>query len=113
MRRRSRAARAEAESAFGDGRLLIERALIGARHVEMQVFGDEQGAIVHFGERDCSIQRRHQKLIEEAPSPAMTPALRAAMGAAAVKAAAAVGYVGAGTVEFLLGRTTRRFYFLR
>ena len=106
-----RAARAEAESAFGDGRLLIERALIGARHVEIQVFGDEQGAIVHLGERDCSIQRRHQKLIEEAPSPAMTPALRAAMGAAAVKAAAAVGYVGAGTVEFLLAEDGR-FYFL-
>ncbi len=81
---------------------MIERALHGARHVEIQVFGDEQGSIVHLGERDCSIQRRHQKLIEEAPSPAMTPELRAAMGAAAVKAAAAVDYVGAGTVEFLL-----------
>jgi len=106
-----RAARAEAESAFGDGRLLVERALLGARHVEIQVFGDEQGAIVHLGERDCSIQRRHQKLIEEAPSPAMAPELRAAMGAAAVKAAAAVSYVGAGTVEFLLA-DDGRFYFL-
>ena len=106
-----RAARAEAENAFGDGRLLIERALLGARHVEIQVFGDEQGRFVHLGERDCSIQRRHQKLIEEAPSPAMTPELRAAMGAAAVKAAAAVGYVGAGTVEFLLAGDGR-FYFL-
>ena len=114
------AARSEAENAFGDGRLLIERALLGARHVEVQVFGDEQGRIVHLGERDCSIQRRHQKVIEEAPSPAVSPELRAAMGAAAVKAAAAVGYVGAGTVEFLLdspsteGRTKGdpRFYFL-
>ena len=112
-----RAARAEAENAFGDGRLLIERALLTARHVEVQVFGDEQGAIVHLGERDCSIQRRHQKVIEEAPSPAVSPALREAMGAAAVKAAAAVGYVGAGTVEFLLDTQLRRamgwlFYFL-
>ena len=68
-----RSARAEAESAFGDGRLLLERALLGARHVEIQVFGDEHGAIVHLGERDCSIQRRHQKLIEESPSPAVSP----------------------------------------
>ena len=105
------AARSEAENAFGDGRLLIERALLAARHVEVQVFGDEQGAIVHLGERDCSIQRRHQKVIEEAPSPAVSPELRAAMGAAAVKAAAAVGYVGAGTVEFLLD-DDGRFYFL-
>ncbi|MGO9420018.1 ATP-binding protein [Roseiarcus sp.] len=105
------AARSEAENAFGDGRLLIERALLGARHVEVQVFGDESGHIVHLGERDCSIQRRHQKVIEEAPSPAVTPELREAMGAAAVKAAAAVGYVGAGTVEFLLNGSGR-FYFL-
>jgi geranyl-CoA carboxylase alpha subunit len=105
------AARAEAESAFGDGRLLIERALIGARHVEVQVFGDEHGCIVHLGERDCSIQRRHQKVIEEAPSPAVSPALRRAMGEAAVKAAVAVGYVGAGTIEFLLDGDGR-FYFL-
>ena len=105
------AARAEAQSAFGDGRLLIERALLGARHVEVQVFGDEQGTIVHLGERDCSIQRRHQKLIEEAPSPAVSPALRQAMGEAAVRAAAAVGYVGAGTVEFLLD-AQENFYFL-
>ena len=78
------AARAEAEAAFGDGRLLIERALLAARHVEVQVFGDAHGRIVHLGERDCSIQRRHQKVIEEAPSPAVSPELRAAMGAAAV-----------------------------
>ena len=105
------AARSEAENAFGDGRLLIERALLAARHVEVQVFGDEQGAIVHLGERDCSIQRRHQKVIEEAPSPAVSPDLRVAMGAAAIKAAASVGYVGAGTVEFLLDGDGR-FHFL-
>ena len=105
------AARSEAAVAFGDGRLLIERALLGARHVEVQVFGDEHGNIVHLGERDCSIQRRHQKLIEEAPSPAVSLALRRAMGAAAVRAAAAVGYVGAGTVEFLLD-ADGAFYFL-
>jgi geranyl-CoA carboxylase alpha subunit len=104
-------ARAEAISAFGDGRLLLERALIDARHVEVQVFGDEHGAIVHLGERDCSIQRRHQKVIEEAPSPAVSPELRERMGAAAVQAARAVGYVGAGTVEFLLG-SDGTFYFL-
>ena len=106
-----RSAAAEAEKAFGDGRLLIERALLGARHVEIQVFGDEQGTIVHLGERDCSIQRRHQKLIEEAPLPAVSPEFRAKIGGAAVKAAAAVGYVGAGTVEFLLA-DDGRFYFL-
>ena len=109
------AARSEAAAAFGDSRLLIECALLGARHVEVQVFGDERGRLVHLGERDCSIQRRHQKVIEEAPSPAVSPALREAIGAAAVKAAAAVGYVGAGTVEFLLDHDPSgdpRFYFL-
>jgi geranyl-CoA carboxylase alpha subunit len=106
-----RSASAEAASAFGDGRLLLERALLGARHVEIQVFGDEHGAIVHLGERDCSIQRRHQKLIEESPSPAVSPELRARMGAAAVQAARAVGYVGAGTIEFLLD-DDGSFYFL-
>jgi geranyl-CoA carboxylase alpha subunit len=106
-----RSASAEAGSAFGDGRLLLERALLGARHVEIQVFGDEHGAIVHLGERDCSIQRRHQKLIEESPSPALSPELRARMGAAALQAARAVGYVGAGTVEFLLD-DDGSFYFL-
>ena len=79
------AARSEAASAFGDGRLLLERALIGARHVEAQVFGDEQGNIVHLGERDCSIQRRHQKIIEESPCPVVSPALRARLGEAAVR----------------------------
>jgi geranyl-CoA carboxylase alpha subunit len=106
-----RAASAEAGNAFGDGRLLLERALIGARHVEVQVFGDEFGSMVHLGERDCSIQRRHQKIIEESPSPAVSPELRARMGEAAVRAASAVGYVGAGTVEFLLDGAGR-FYFL-
>ena len=106
-----RAARAEAESAFGDGRLLVERALLGARHVEIQVFGDEQGAIVHLGERDCSIQRRHQKLIEEAPSPAMAPELRAAMGAAAVKAARG-GQLRRSRDRRVPSRRRRRFYFL-
>jgi geranyl-CoA carboxylase alpha subunit len=89
----------------------LERALIGARHVEVQVFGDEHGSIVHMGERDCSIQRRHQKIIEESPSPAVSEELRARMGAAAVRAAEAVGYVGAGTVEFLLDEKGQ-FYFL-
>ncbi|MBL8646987.1 MAG: acetyl-CoA carboxylase biotin carboxylase subunit [Sphingosinicella sp.] len=106
-----RAARAEAGAAFGDDRLLLERAVIEPRHVEIQVFGDRHGNIVHLGERDCSIQRRHQKVVEEAPSPAVDPALRARMGAAAVQAAASIGYVGAGTVEFLLA-ADGAFYFL-
>ena len=105
------AASSEAAVAFGDGRLLIERAISGARHIEVQVVGDEQGRIVALGERDCSIQRRHQKLIEEAPSPAVSPALRQAMGEAATRAAASVGYVGAGTVEFLLD-AEGAFFFL-
>ncbi len=104
-------ARAEAEAAFGDGSLYIEKLLERARHVEFQVLGDRHGRAVHLGERDCSIQRRHQKLIEESPSPALTPELRAEMGAAAVRGVSAIGYVGAGTVEFLLDRDGR-FYFL-
>jgi geranyl-CoA carboxylase alpha subunit len=104
-------ARSEAEHAFGDGRLLIERALDGARHVEVQVFADAHGNVVHLGERDCSVQRRHQKLIEESPSPAVDAALRDKMGKAAIAAARAVGYVGAGTVEFLLG-ADRHFWFM-
>ncbi|MEP7303673.1 MAG: biotin carboxylase N-terminal domain-containing protein [Caldimonas sp.] len=95
-------AAAEAHAAFGDARLLLERAVLGARHVEIQVFGDGAGRVIHLGERDCSVQRRHQKIIEEAPSPAVSPELRRAMGEAAVAAARAVGYRGAGTVEFLL-----------
>ena len=95
-------AAAEAAAAFGDARLLLERALTNARHVEIQVFADAHGQVIHLGERDCSVQRRHQKIIEEAPSPAVTPALRRAIGDAAVAVARAVGYRGAGTVEFLL-----------
>jgi geranyl-CoA carboxylase alpha subunit len=95
-------AAAEALAAFGDARLLLEREAVGARHVEIQVFADEHGSVVHLGERDCSLQRRHQKIVEEAPSPAVSPALRRTMGDAAVAVARAVGYRGAGTVEFLL-----------
>ena len=105
------AARAEAVSAFGDGQLLLERALVGARHVEIQILADAHGKVVHLGERDCSVQRRHQKIIEEAPSPAVDASVRARMGAAAVTAAGTVGYIGAGTVEFLLD-ASGEFYFL-
>lgn len=104
-------ARSEAQNAFGSSELILEQALIGPRHVEVQIFGDHHGNLVYLGERDCSVQRRHQKVIEEAPCPIMTPALRSAMGAAALQAARAVNYVGAGTVEFLLD-STGRFYFL-
>jgi len=104
-------ARSEAENAFGSGELIIERAILQPRHVEVQVFGDSHGNIIHLGERDCSVQRRHQKVIEEAPCPVMTPKLRAAMGKAAVEAANAVDYVGAGTVEFLLD-ASGDFFFL-
>jgi len=104
-------ARSEATNAFGDGQLLIEKAVLNARHVEIQVFGDRHGNVVHFGERDCSVQRRNQKVVEEAPSPAVDEPLRSRMGAAAVAAAKAVDYVGAGTVEFMLA-ADGEFYFL-
>ncbi|MBT3528846.1 MAG: ATP-grasp domain-containing protein [Porticoccaceae bacterium] len=104
-------ARAEAEGAFGSGELILEKAIIKPRHVEIQVFADTFGNTVHLGERDCSVQRRHQKVIEEAPCPVMTPELREKMGQSAIDAAKSVNYRGAGTVEFLLDDSDF-FYFL-
>ena len=104
-------ARREALNAFGSDELILEKAIIRPRHVEVQVFGDRHGTIIHFGERDCSIQRRHQKVIEEAPSPAVSAELRGLIGAAAVEAARSIDYDNAGTVEFLLGNDGA-FYFL-
>ena len=104
-------ARAEAESAFGSGELILEKAIIQPRHVEIQVFADTQGNTIHLGERDCSVQRRHQKVVEEAPCPIMTPELREQMGQSAIAAAKSVNYRGAGTVEFLLD-ASGAFYFL-
>ncbi|HYR96849.1 MAG TPA: biotin carboxylase N-terminal domain-containing protein, partial [Candidatus Binatus sp.] len=105
------AARREAESAFADGRVYLEKLLVRPRHVEVQVLGDRHGTLVHLGERECSIQRRHQKIVEETPSTAVGSRLRADMAAAALAAARAVGYTSAGTVEFLLG-ADGRFHFL-
>ncbi len=104
-------ARSEAQNAFGSGELILEKAVIAPRHVEIQIFGDTHGNCVYLGERDCSIQRRHQKVVEESPCPVMTPELRRQMGEAAVAAAKSVNYVGAGTVEFLLDNDNH-FYFL-
>ena len=112
------AARREAQASFGDDRVLLEKYLTEPRHIELQVFADAHGGCVHLFERDCSVQRRHQKILEEAPAPGMTPARRALMGAAAVAAAKAIGYVGAGTVEFIVpseavsGKAIDAFYFM-
>ena len=105
-------ARREALNAFGDERLLIEKYLPNAHHIEFQIFGDRHGNLVHLFERECSVQRRHQKIIEETPSPLLTPKLRQQMGEAAVAAAKAVNYFNAGTIEFIVDPTTLKFYFL-
>ena len=104
-------AHAEAEAAFSNGDLYVEKAIVEPRHVEVQILGDGQGGCVHLGERDCSTQRRHQKLIEESPCPVVTPELRAQMGGIAAQAAAAIGYASAGTMEFLLDRD-HNYYFM-
>jgi geranyl-CoA carboxylase alpha subunit len=105
-------ARRESESAFGDGRLIVEKAIALSRHVEIQVMADAHGTVLYLGERDCSLQRRRQKVIEEAPSPVITPDMRKRMGEAAAEAARAVGYRNAGTVEFLYDPKAKAFYFL-
>jgi len=106
------AARREAASGFGDDRVFLERYVARSRHIEIQILGDSHGHLVHLGERECSIQRRHQKVVEESPSPAIDPPLRAAMGEAALTLARAMGYRSAGTVEFLFDDETRGFFFL-
>ena len=106
-----RSARSEAQGAFGNAEVIVERAIIEPRHIEIQILADRHGQAIHLGERDCSVQRRHQKLIEEAPSPAVGAALRERMGAAAVAAVKAIGYEGAGTVEFLLDASSE-FHFM-
>ncbi len=105
-------ARSEALNSFGDERLLIEKYLADAHHIEFQVFGDKHGTLVHLFERECSVQRRHQKIIEETPSPLLTPELREQMGQAAVTASKAVNYFNAGTIEFIFDPTTSQYYFL-
>ncbi|HET7527463.1 MAG TPA: acetyl-CoA carboxylase biotin carboxylase subunit, partial [Burkholderiaceae bacterium] len=106
-----RSAQSEAEHSFGDATVILERAIVEPRHIEIQVFADRHGNAIHLGERDCSVQRRHQKLIEESPSPAVSAELRERMGATAVAAARAIGYEGAGTLEFLLDRDGQ-FHFM-
>ena len=110
LERAFEAARSEAQSSFGDGSIYLEKYLARPRHIEIQVMADAHGNVLHFGERDCSVQRRHQKMIEEAPSPAVSPALRARMGETAIAAARAVGYRNAGTIEFLF--EDGEFFFL-
>ncbi len=110
LRTEYEAAAREATAAFGDGTVYVERLLTGARHVEIQVLADTHGNCIHLNERDCSLQRRHQKVIEEAPSPGVSDSVRSSMGDAAVLAAKAVNYVGAGTVEFLLSRNGEFFF---
>ncbi len=106
------AARREAKSSFGDDRVFLERYVPRSRHVEIQILGDDHGTVVHLGERECSIQRRHQKIIEESPSPVVDDAMRAAMGDAALGLARRIGYTSTGTVEFLVDDETREFFFL-
>src|SRR5690625_2764172 len=102
----------EAATAFGNPGVYLEKNIEDFRHVEIQILADEHGNVIHLGERDCSIQRRLQKLIEETPSPAITPEIRQAMGEASVKAAKAVNYVGAGTIEYIFNRENNEFYFM-
>ena len=104
-------ARREAEAAFGDGNVYLEKLLEGARHIEIQILADQHGNVIHLGERDCSLQRRHQKLIEESPSPFMDEELRQKIGGVAVKAAESVEYINAGTIEFLVDKD-KNFYFI-
>jgi acetyl-CoA carboxylase biotin carboxylase subunit len=106
------AAQSEAAAAFGSSEVYLEKLVGKPRHIEIQIFADQFGNCVHLGERECSIQRRHQKVIEECPSPIDDAALRQRMGEAAIRIASAVNYVGAGTVEFLFSDATREFYFL-
>ncbi len=111
LREALEAARSEAERAFGDREVYLEKAIVNPRHIEVQVLGDEHGNLVHLGERECSLQRRHQKVLEESPSPVVDDAMRAKMGEVAVRVAKAAGYTNAGTVEFLADQE-RNFYFL-
>ncbi|WP_394615718.1 acetyl/propionyl/methylcrotonyl-CoA carboxylase subunit alpha [Lentzea sp. JNUCC 0626] len=112
LREAIESARREARGSFGDDTLLIERFITNPRHIEIQVLGDRHGNVIHLGERECSLQRRHQKIIEEAPSPFLTPEVREAMGSAAVDAAKSVGYVGAGTVEFIVDGASGDYFFM-
>jgi acetyl-CoA carboxylase biotin carboxylase subunit len=105
-------AEAEAQAAFGSGVLYLEKFLVGPRHIEIQIVGDRHGAVVHLGERDCSIQRRHQKLVEEAPSPVLQPEIRERMGRTAVQGAERIGYYSLGTMEFLYEQESGQFYFM-